>query len=366
MKLTRIALLLLVVCMFAYPAAADYNYDGYDLTTVAHDTINGVVYVGGGHGVEGTSYEPNTHIQNFSVPSGTVKFAKLYVGVWGGKEEYNGTLQTNFNENDLGTFILDGEFDGNQDVWCTGHGVYWVHYNVTNLTTTGFNTAIANTNQINSAFDGRMYGIVLVAVVENAGKTEVEYWINDGHLNLNYQTPLNSTTTQFSGTIVDPDNKTSMLTTAYLTGDVLDGDTLQFNTGTTITDAADGAGSDEWGNSWQGAFDIDTWGVADYGCSVLETEGNAATFDRGDDPYLHPVLAVLQVRPEMCGDVNVDGSITVTDAVMTLNRAVNPIYRLDCPWAGNVNGDSSVTVTDAVMVLNRAVNPSYSLGCQCQ
>ena len=38
MKTIRIALLLLVVCMFVYPAAAVYNYDGYDLATVAHDT----------------------------------------------------------------------------------------------------------------------------------------------------------------------------------------------------------------------------------------------------------------------------------------------------------------------------------------
>ena len=364
MKTIRIALLLLVVCMFVYPAAAVYNYDGYDLATVAHDTINGVVYVGGGHGVEGTPYKPNTHIQNFSVPSGTVTFAKLYVGVWSGTEEYDGTLQTNFNENDLGTLILDGELDANTDVWCTGHGVYWVHYDVTSLTTTGFNTAIANTDQINSAFDGRMYGIILVAVVENAGKTEVEYWINDGHRNLNEY--LDSTTTQFSGTIVDPDSKSTTLTTVYLTGDALDGDTLQFNTGTAITDAADGAGSDEWGNSWQGAFDIDTWGVADYGCSVLETVGNAATFDRGTDNYLHPVLAVLQVRPQMCGDVNVDNSINIIDVIKIRNRASNTAYVLDCPWAGDVNADGSINIIDVIKVRNRASNTEYPLGCQCQ
>jgi len=360
MKLIRIALLLLVVCMFVYSAAAVYDFDGYDLTTVAHDTINGVVYVGGGHGFEGTPYVPNTYTQNFSVPSGTVRFAKLYVSVWGGKEEYNGTLQTNFNGNDLGTLTLEGEFDINPDVWCTGHGVYWVHYNVTTLTTTGFNTATANTNQINSAFDGRMYGIVLVAVIENAGKTEVEYWINDGHWNLNYQTPFNSATTQFSGTIVDPDNKSTTLTTAYLTGDVLDGDTLQFNTGSVIDDAADGRGIDEWGNSWQGAFDIDEWwDSAINGDFILKADSNAATFDRGGDPYLHPALAVLEVRPDMLGDVNVDGRITVTDAVMVLNHAVNPAYQLACQWAGDVNVDGRITVTDAVMVLNRAVNPTY-------
>jgi hypothetical protein len=369
MKLIRIALLTFAVCMFVFQAAADYDYDGtpeFDLTTVAQGTINGEVYVGGGHGVAGNPYQPNTYTQNFTVPDGTVTFARFYVGVWGGKDEYNGTLQTNFNGNDLGTLTLMGEFDSNAPVWCTGHGVYWVYYDVTTLTTTGFNTAIANTNQINPAFDGRMYGIVLVAVVENAGKTSVEYWINDGHWNLNYLTSLDSAATQFIGTIVDPDNKTATLTTVYLTGDAADGDTLQFNNGSAINDAADGCGSDEWGNSWQGGFDIDTWNMADYGCSILETEGNVATFDRGDDPYLHPVLAVLQVRPEMCGDVNVDGSVNIFDVVKIRNRASNTAYVLDWPWAADVNDDGTINIFDVVKVRNRASNTEYPLACQCQ
>ena len=365
MKLMQIICLLFIVYMLVLPTAANYDYDGsipeFDLTTAEHGTINGELYVGGGHGVKITPY-----YQNFTIPDGSVKFARLYVAVWGGKEEYNGTLQTNFNGNDLGTLTLEGELDTNPNVWCTGHGVYWVYYNVTSLTNTSFNTAIANTNQINPAFDGRIYGIVLVAVVENTGKTAVEYWINDGHRNLNYQTPFDSATTQFSGTIVDPDNKTVTLTTVYLTGDVADSDTLQFNSGTAITDAADGAGSDEWGNSWQGGFDIDTWDMADYGCSILETEGNVATFDRGDDPYLHPVLAVLQIRPELCGDVNMDGSVNIFDVVKIRNRASNTAYILDWPWAADVNNDGTVNIFDVVKVRNRASNTEYPLACQCQ
>jgi len=367
MQLRRMALLLFVVCMFVFPAMADYDYDGFDLTTATNGTVNGEVYVGGGHGVPPTTdLNNNTHTQNYTVPSGTVKFARLYVGIWGGTETYNGSLQTVFNGNDLGTLTLEGAYDSNANVWCTGYGVYWINYDVTSLTLNGFNTATATTNKISSGFDGRAYGIILVAVVENTGKTQVQYWINDGHRNLNYATPFDNTTTLFSGTITDPDNMSAILTTAYLTGDSGEGDTLQFNSGSAINDAADGCGSDEWGNSWCAAFDIDSWDLADYGCSILQTTGNSATFDRVDDPYLHPVLAVLKVRPKICGDVNVDGSITVTDAVMALNRAVKPGYILACPWEGDVNADGSITVTDAVMILNRAVNPSYSLGCKCQ
>jgi hypothetical protein len=300
MKLIRIALLPFVVYMFVFPAVADYDYDGtpeFDLATVAHGTINGEVYVGGGHGVAGNPYQPNTYTQNFAVPDGTVTFARLYVGVWGGKEEYSGTLQTNFNGNDLGTLTLMGEFDSNATVWCTGHGVYWVYYNVTAKTNNGSNTATANTNKITSGFDGRMYGIVLVAVVENAKKTEIEYWINDGHWNLNYGTPFDSATTQFSGAITDPNNMSATLTTVYLTGDANDDDTLYFNGDLVIIDAADGCGSDEWGKSWCAGLDIDEWDLTNYEYSYLDALDNDATFDRGDDAYLHPVLAVLQVRP---------------------------------------------------------------------
>jgi len=367
MKSIKIALLSLVVCMLVFPAAAYYDFDGFDLTTAAHDMVNGEVYVGGGHGVPLTS-DPNNniHTQNYTVPGGTVTFARLYVGIWGGKETYKGTLQTTFNGNDLGTFTLAGSSDKNTDVWCTGHGVYWVKYDVTSQTLNGFNTATATTNEISSGFDGRAYGVVLVAVVENAGKTEVEYWINGGHLNLNYVTPLNTATTQFSGAITDPDSKSTTLTTVYLTGDAGVDDTLQFNNGYAINNAADGSGNDEWGNSWTAAFDIDSWDLADYGCSILQAEDNDATFDRVGEPYLHPVLAVLEVRPRMCGDVNEDEDIDIFDVVNMLERTTDPAYNLDCAWAADVNGDGDINIFDVVDELKRTTDPSYSLTCRCQ
>ena len=366
MQLRRMTLMLFVLCMFVFPAMADYDYDGFDLTTATNGTANGEVYVGGGHGVPLTT-DPNNniHTQNYTVPSGTVTFAQLYVGIWGGKETYNGSLQTMFNGNDLGTLTLEGAYDSNANVWCTGHGVYWIKYDVTSLTLNGFNTATANTNKIDVGFDGRAYGIVLVAVVENPSKTPVEYWINDGHRNLNYGTPFNTTVTQFNGSITDPDSKSAILTTVYLTGDSGDDDTLQFNTGTAINDAGDSCGSDEWGNSWCAAFDIDQWDMADYGCSILQTSGNSATFDRGNEAHLHPVLAVLEVRTEICGDVNVDGTINVFDVVKIQNRASNPYFKLGSIWAADVNGDDSINVFDVVKVRNRASNPSFLLGCKC-
>ena len=298
-----IAVLVLLAAL-SMPTMALYSGNGYafPISTSTNGTINGEVYIGGGHGVEGTPYQPNTYYQNFSVPSGTVEWARLYVGVWGATEEYKGTLRVNYT-NATGTYSLQdsngntvltlaGVNDTNPEVWCTGHGVYWVYYNVTNTVTPGFiNNVTASTNQIDPEFDGRMYGIVLIAVV-NSTKPEVQYWINDGHWNLNYAASHNGNTTYFDGTVVDPAKKSATLHTVYLTGDPGDSDTLSFNGQLVASDAADGCGEDEWGNSWCYAFDIDSWDVTEH----LSSSNNYATFNRGQDPYLHPVISVLTVK----------------------------------------------------------------------
>gem|GEM_PF-2811388 len=295
---------LVALAALSMPAMANYDYNGYafPINTSNNGTINGEVYVGGGHGVEGESCQPNTYIQNFTIPYGTVTFARLYVGVWSGTETYNGWLNTTFNGHNLGSLTLNGLSDTNPNVWCTGHGVYWVYYDVTDNTTAGFNSAIARTGQIHSSFDGRIYGIVLVAAVENGDMTSVTYWINDGHWNLNEGHAHDRNTAWFNGT-VDTTNTSATLTTVQLCGGSVYPTTgepyynsMDFNGDLLAYDAADGCGEDEWGNSWCGessAFDIDEWDVSDY----LTSPSNNATFDRGTDPYLHPVIAVLKVKP---------------------------------------------------------------------
>ncbi|MCU4140166.1 MAG: hypothetical protein MW690_001642 [Methanophagales archaeon] len=50
-------------------------------------------------------------------------------------------------------------------------------------------TNTANVSKINGTIDGRVYGIVLVVVLENNSYPLIQYWINDGHDALNYVTP---------------------------------------------------------------------------------------------------------------------------------------------------------------------------------
>ena len=128
----------LVLCT---PASANYNFDGFPVETRTSDTINGGVFIG---------YEPwastETLTGDFDVPEGDIEWARLYTGIWGGTEYYEGWVNVMFNEvddeNGLGPIHLQGENDTNPNVWCSGHGKHWMYYDVTDLVDMGsINTA---------------------------------------------------------------------------------------------------------------------------------------------------------------------------------------------------------------------------------
>jgi len=173
-------LLFILLLTLAQQAAADYKFDGTPIVDATHGTVAGGVYVAGGHGLKDSPYT-----ESFNLP-GDVTYARLYVGVWGGTPDYTGTVKTTVNGETLGTLNLAGEADSNSNVVCTGYGVYLVTYEVTSRLTKGANTVSVTTA---GDIDGRVYGITLAAVYENEGAPEVEYWINDGHENLNHKTP---------------------------------------------------------------------------------------------------------------------------------------------------------------------------------
>ncbi|MBN2489057.1 MAG: DUF3344 domain-containing protein [Methanosarcinaceae archaeon] len=259
---------------------ADSDFEGVPYEDKLNETtsgsIKGSVFIDGGHGIGSSPYT-----QSFSVPEGEIIFSKLYVGIWGGNEEKTGTLQTTFNDHEFDTLELEGEGDTNPEVYCAGHGVYWVAYNTREYTTSGSNTAVARTS---GDFDGRVYGIVLVAVCKDEDGEQVEYWINDGNLNLHgvsgdIPDENNEAYAYFSG--IDTEASAARLTVAYLCGSPYENDYLYFNDNKLNGD--DVASS-------TGYFDLLTFDVTDF----LE-ESSEAKFDRGDEDYIHPVLAVLTV-----------------------------------------------------------------------
>ncbi|MBE0522811.1 MAG: DUF3344 domain-containing protein [Methanosarcinales archaeon] len=281
-----------------HQALAEYNFDGYPSTDkldgVKQGIVKGGVYVDGGHGLPDKN-APYT--QSFNVPEGNVTWARLYVGVWGGKQTYSGTLQTTFNGDDLGTLILEGSSDSNPDVWCAGNGVYWVNYDITSLTTKDSLTATATTEEISTGFDGRVYGIMLVAVYEASEGEEVKYWINEGNVNLHDTN--DEALAKFTGSVDVDKFPVARLTAIYLTGSPYENDYLYFND----EKLCDGDNCDDIANSMANSmdyFDFKTFDVIDY----LEKEANEARFERVEEGNLHPVLAVLTLHTEEEGDTD--------------------------------------------------------------
>jgi len=292
---------------------AIYSFNGVPyadkLDLVAHGTFKGGVYVGESHELD---FPPCT--RTFAVPEGVkVKWARLYVGVWGGTERYTGWVQTEFNGHDLGKTVLLGENDDNPNVYCSGHGVYWVYYDVTDEAKTGINTAIANTSrgERGNKLDGRVYSIILVAIYEDKNAPEITYWVADGNVNLHGRgwagtmpAPNDFASVKFEGAIAPANVANADLTVLYLSGSPGEPDYLEFN--------GHGIGGNDVANCGDGetyGIDLKTFDVTKY----IQTE-NSVLFIRGKDNnsdgkieedgegnregehYLHPVLTALIVE----------------------------------------------------------------------
>lgn len=288
-----------MICLIM-PAVAVYNFDGIQLENVRHETINGGIYVDGGHGLSASPYT-----QTFTnVPSGNIKYAKLYVGVWGGNADYTGTIETTINDENLGIKSLDGQEDTNPEVYVSGYGVYWVPYDVKNKINPGSNTVIATTG---GDIDGRIYGIVLVAVYEDPSQPQIEYWINEGNENPNDKTPKDTATTFFDGNINTSNVGSAKIWTSYIASKSSDSDTLSMN-GNLISTEASKADEGSY-------FDLDEWDVKDY----IASSGNTLEFNRGSGTSLHPVSAILILSPE----ASTSGQPDLTVVNITFSKLYN-------------------------------------------
>ncbi len=314
-----------VLVLLAIPVSANYNVDGFELKNIRHETLAGGIYVSGGHGL---AYPPYTQTFN-DVPS-NIRYARLYVGVWGGKPEYTGTLQTTFNGQDLGTLNLGGQADTNLNVYVSAFGVYWAAYDVTGMVNTGSNTATATTS---GDIDGRVYGMVLVAVYEDQSQPLVEYWINEGNEHLH--SGKDTADSYFNGTVNLTGVENATLWTSYLAGGSGDGDTLTLNGNLIATDAA---AADQGGY-----FDLDSWDVT----GKLTSSSNTLVFDRGSDSHLHPVLAVLAITKKEKNGYFADRPLAIYrhDSVKgSLNYTVGGSY------SGEMSNGDTYTVTSHVDV----------------
>ena len=321
------------------PTMAYYNFSGWPVVSRTNGTVNGGVFI---------DYEPWDGSKDLSlstlVPNGTVRVAYLYTGIWGGTENYHGWVNVTFNNvtdcNGLGPVHLQGKNDTNQHVWCTTHGKHWMFYNVTNLTDAGIvNTVrVRKNNETAGAFDGRVYGIILIVVYEGGDNPKnTQYWINDGNDALHYDAPVwppvgerNTGTTGFAGTEVDWGNVTrANLTILWLTAyDPPYSEGLKFND--IILDTS---------MITSNTFDIHTWDVTNY----VASSGNGAWYTRGDDTFINVPNVILVLEsdptdrldtgspehpyPSIAGIHN--GTLTVTNTM-----TINTMYTYHCAGTG--------------------------------
>jgi hypothetical protein len=322
MKLMKIALLPILLCLSAVMATASYNFDGYQLNTTSSGSAYGGVFVSYG---DKSGLDSSPYTSNYNLPAGNVKWGRLYVGVWGGNEGNSGWVNTTLNTIVVGNTSLGGTEDTNPtysegtNVYSSGNGVLWVSYNVKdNITMGAINTAIARTS---GTIDGRVYGIVLAAAYNDTDGAGLmtQYWINEGNVNLHgndtsHPWVKDNTTALFNGNL-DSKYTNAKLNTVYLTGTTGEPDYLYFNAVEDYhrlhqlgDDGNETIGSDDiaktyfdflsfevthllnsnnnFASYWRGHDNNnDGWISADFGLSGLEGEA-----------YVHPVLSVLSVN----------------------------------------------------------------------
>jgi hypothetical protein len=266
----RVFIVTLMLLLFAYPATAVYSFNGVALHTVAHGKHHGTVSVSGGHGLTATPYA-----QSFTVPAGTVRVARLYVGVWGGTPEYKGTLDVSLNGASLGSRPMNGGSDTGNQVYVSGYGVHWSVYDVTGTVKPGSNTASATT--AGEQFDGRVYGMLLAVATEDTSAPEIEYWFAEGNENLNKEKGKTSVNLAL-GTGPKPESVTgARLYVAYVASTRGDDDQLLFNGQSIATDAA--------GASSGGYYDVRSYDV-----TSLRRDSATIGFSLGNANRLHPAF----------------------------------------------------------------------------
>ena len=326
--------------MFIPAVQASYSYDGIPFTIASQGTVNGGVYIDGGHGLQFPPYS-----RDFDVPDGHIRWARLYVGIWGGKEEYEGWVQVDMNSKSMDKIPLLGINDDSSNVYCSGHGVYWVYYDVTDIVVNGENAVIIETSQgePGNKLDGRVYGAVLAAVYEDENAPGITYEIYDGNVNLHSggwsgkQENVNYETSVFFNDMQDQNSPNGAeLTVVYLTSSKGLPDYLQFNghqLGTTpqylldmgfqvgVTDIANEVSGDACSGPGirSSYFDIECFDVLEYTQTdnVLtfllgrDLDGDGEIGDNEGEDYLHPVITSLVLKHSTDTNPGPDLSIEV-------------------------------------------------------
>lgn len=267
--LPMMALLVFGMIALVGVVSAEYSYNGSALVKATSDSCNGDLWVSAGnHSGLPTSgyYYPQTYNTTYTLPSfDSVKWAKLYVGVWGGTQYRTGYAETTL-VNSSGSYVLANETlnissSMNSNVNCVGNGTWLITYDVKDYLTSGDTPTISVYTQNETVggstpcFDGRLYGVTLVVAYEDSSMPLVTYQVNDGLVNLNNPYQLDTNRTQFDD--VSYSSNEAKVTLVQLAGNAGQPDYAFFN-------PPDAAGSPY-------RLDVIRWTLANYLDSQLDS-----------------------------------------------------------------------------------------------
>jgi hypothetical protein len=236
---------------------------------------------------------PGNNPDTFTVPNGTVVYARYYVGVW------MGTATTTFNGYDV---PISGSYT-------SAMGVTWISYDVTNYVITGgVNTASSSS----SGGDGRQYGNTLVVVLQNDDDPLIEYWITEGLDHLDYGeasgVKVDWSNTTLAGTVNLTDIHNASLYSIHLTGY-----NYEDLNGYTLPNATEHVGG--------GYFDALRW---DNIQGLLVAENQTVNVGRGSDNYCSVVFHALTLTFKAADLVptNLTPSIVVPGTSNTMTATI--------------------------------------------
>ncbi|MDD3111067.1 MAG: DUF3344 domain-containing protein [Methanofollis liminatans] len=306
----------MVFCAVMVPtAAAHYDFEGIPLDSVAEGEIYGDVFMYGSYGLANPPVTVTFPLN--SSPS----YARAFCGVWGGNEMYTGWAEISVNGHTPQRILLGGKGDSGEEVYASGHGVYWVAVEVADLLVAGENTITITTSrgEEGNRLDGRVYAAGVVAAVEDRTRPLTRYVIAEGNENLHgegwagtLQTRKDSASVAF-GSVGDRIDS-ALLTLLLLATQSGQPDYVVFN-GHDLG-VGDDIGDERSFNADGGAgtptryTDAETFDVTSYlgGDNLLtfergrDTDGDGSISTTGSDPegedYIHPVCAVLVLRPQ--------------------------------------------------------------------
>ena len=313
MKYVIICCTLIALMASIMPAQAYWNETGFPLEDhlVAQGTVNGSVYVGGGHGKSGVSAFNVPYTELLEVPPGDVKFARLCTGAGLLAKPDGGAIWLNMtlNGESLGNLTIRGKDDDNENVYIfdSAYGG-WIWYNVTDRIVPGaVNNATLYGDAIYDA-DGKnlgwgtkyIAGIILVVVYEDPNKPETQYWIREGadylHKESSYIAEKKNTTTTFP----EADNSTCENATLYT---VARGATNAISYNETLWVNGELAACNLAGDRNGRGLDINRTEITEY----LRESGNYVTYERGDGSLNIGCAVLVLGKIEIIPDLTIRG-----------------------------------------------------------